>query len=146
MTIEQAVYERLLTLSPVTALAGTRIRQLILRQGEVLPAVRLQKIGTDMVQQHQRGPLVDRVSRIQIDAFVEVVGEWYTVASQLMEAIHGDGLGPNATGIFGFSGVISGLTVNNVRFAGGAGPHFEHGERRIARLQRDYFVDWKAVT
>lgn len=151
MTIEQAIRERLLSLVPVTTVFSTRIYMLSLRQNATLPAVRVQKIGGDRVMQHLRGGINLLESRIQVDLFFseQAAANPYAEAMAAADAVHGDGLGTNATGLWGFIGDLGGspatLRVRNIQRALGPEPSFEGEERRLVRVQQDFMTLWSRI-
>lgn len=151
MTFGDAVRERLLAISPLTALVGDRVFAMVIRQGEKRASVRYQFIDENAMQ-HQRGPVGVRTSRLQTDAFatVEPGATPLTAVEAVADAVNGDGLGENATGMFGFIGDIGGspaeYRILNVRRAMKRGPLYEYDNEVIRlRVQQDYLIDWKAL-
>lgn len=151
MTIDQAVREYLLGLGPLTALVASRVYSLQLPQNERRASVKMQGISRD-APQHLRGPRYPAKSRIQVCAYVyesqssDALGD----AEAIMDAVHGDGLGPNATGLFGFVGSIGGspatFRIANVELAYERGSFYEGDENRKVGFQRDYLVYWTPLT
>ena len=141
--IESLIRDRLLSLGPVTALVVDRVFMLRVQQGATMPAVRVQEIDED-APKHWRGPVGFVKTRIQVDAFAKT----YAEAQALASAIHGDGLGPNATGLDGFMGELGGSPATArvhcvdraLRRTG-----FEPDELRLVRIQQDYMVEWTAL-
>jgi hypothetical protein len=148
MTLEQAIYERLLDIAPLTALVGTRIYQLKLPQKPTLPAVRLQRLP-GMGSQHLRGPDGLLKTRIQVDAYQAETGEYYTGVTAIAAAIRGDGLGTSASGLWGWVGVSGGspaqIRVRNVELLHDGQPELEAGELRLIRLRQDFMVHWSGM-
>lgn len=148
MTIEQAVYERLSDIAPLTALVSTRIYQLKLPQRPTLPAVRVQKVS-GMSGQHLRGPDGLFRARVQVDAYEEETGSWYADVTAIASAIRGDGLGSNATGLWGWIGYSGGsppqLSIRNVVLVHDGAPEYEAGELRLVRIRQDYMVHWSEM-
>lgn len=147
MTIEAAIAERLLDISALTALIGDRVYQMKLRQGAIYPAVRIQQISAQD-EVHLRGPVGLERARIQVDAFMNEVGSWYATCAAVADAIHGDGLGPSASGLHGWSGDIGGspasirvVLIERIDRR----PDYEAGELRIVRIRQDYRVHWQRV-
>jgi len=105
VTPEQAILERILALSAVTALVSDRVFMLKLRQGETLPAVRVQLID-EGESQHLRGGAGIFQSRIQVDVYAaeDTGGDPYASASEIALAIQGDDAGSGLSGWRGFSG------------------------------------------
>ena len=146
MTPEQAILERILGLSAVTALVSDRVFMLKLRQGETLPAVRVQLIDEGM-SQHLRGGSGIYQSRIQVDVYAaeDTGGDPYSAASEIALAIQGDDAGSGLSGWRGFSGgsppEIEVCAISRkLRLTSYAAE-----ERREVRVQQDYIVDWKHV-
>lgn len=147
MTPEQAVLERILSLSAVTALVGQRVFMLKLRQGETMPAVRVQLVDEDE-DQHLRGGAGIFKSRIQVDVYAAEVtgGDPYAAATEIAAAIHGDTAGSGLSGWRGLSGgsppeIEVCAVVRKLRLM-----DYEAAERREVRCQQDYMVGWKYVT
>jgi hypothetical protein len=148
MTIEGAIADRLRDIAPLTALVSNRIYQFKLPQGSDFPAVRVQLISAQD-EVHLRGPVALERSRIQVDAFAqEETGLWYATCAAVADAIHGDGLGPNASGLHGWFGEIGGspaefrvVLIERVDRR----PDYEAGELKIARIRQDYRVHWQRI-
>jgi hypothetical protein len=148
MTIEQAIRERLLDITPLTALVSTRVYQLKLPQAPTLPAVRIQQIS-ELDEFHFRGPDHLLVTRLQIDAYANEASGTnpYDVAAAVANAIHGDGLGPQASGLSGWTGQSVGSPVAiHVAFVKRLSrqPMYEADELRLVRIRQDYQVHWWA--
>lgn len=148
MTIEAGVCERLGAMGALTALVASRIYQLKLPQQPTLPAVRVQMVG-EIDELHLRGP--DRVlrTRVQVDAYAHELagGDPYATATEVADAVHGDGLGPNATGLNGWIGDVGGspdLRVLVVKRVGRLAM-YEADELRLVRVRQDYRIDWIAM-
>jgi hypothetical protein len=146
VTPEQAILERILSLSAVTALVGQRVFMLKLRQGETLPAVRVQLVDEGMAQ-HLRGGSGIFQSRIQVDVYATefTAGDPYAAATEIALAIHGDDAGSGLSGWMGLSGgsppeIRVCAVSRKLRLVG-----YEAEERREVRVQQDYIVDWKRV-
>jgi hypothetical protein len=142
VTPEAFVAERIADLSTV---AGNRVYMLKLPQKPTLPAVRVQLID-DVTEQHLRGPQ-PTTTRVQVDAFAADGVNAYATLRQLSDEIHGDGLGPMASGVFGFKGDYGSpaIRIQNVRLAFRGQPVFEGEEVNLLRIRQDYFVDWSAA-
>jgi hypothetical protein len=146
MSPEEAVVARIQQLAAVTALVSTRVYLLVLPQSTVFPAVRVQVID-QMEMQHLRGPHGLETARVQIDAYAKVASgsNPYTTASALMEAIHGDGLGPGASGVYGWTGQVGSpafqiVNCRPVRLS----KDFDAEELNVVTVSRDYLVDYIA--
>lgn len=124
--------------------AGDRVYMLKLPQKPTLPAVRVQRIGS-VLDQHLRGPGGQQVSRVQVDSFVSDVGDAYAAVTSLADAIRGDGLGPGATGLWGFLGELGGspaIRVHNIQLDHDGTPDYLFDELRMLRVRQDYLVHW----
>lgn len=140
MTIEQAVTDLLKATPTVTAIVGTRIRQLKLRQNETFPAVRVQLIS-DEGAKHLRGVERLKASRLMIDAYnteASVAGsDPYAVVANLAEIIEG---------------VLDGarFTVGNVRVRGAfqvlRRSDHEPGTQPLIRVQQDFRFRYERVS
>ncbi len=147
MTIMEAVRERLLSQAPLTALVGQRVYQLVLPQNERRSAVKIQSVDDDQLQ-HLRGP-GPQYTRVQAVAYVTVAGNADPLGEveSIGAAIHGDGLGDNATGLFGFIGLLGGspatFRIRYVKRVLRRGPFYEH-DNEVVRvgLHQDYMIDW----
>lgn len=149
MTIEEAVRDRLLSLAGVTALVSTRIYLLKLPQRPTYPAVRIQSVG-DVETYHLRGK--DRMcwTRLQVDAFASEggVSDPYASAGAVAEAIAGDGLGDQASGLSGFVGGLGGspaaLHVAMVERLDRR-TLYDAEELRVVRVMQDFGIYWQDV-
>ena len=143
MTVEEAVWARILALPAVAAIVSTRVYQTILPQRPTLPAVRVMLVD-DPRAQHFRGPEGTRKGRVQVDAYgggADPEAE----AIALSAAIDGDGLGTNASGLFGWIGDIGSppFEVLNVSYASGRKKDYEAAEKREVRVILDYYVTYR---
>jgi hypothetical protein len=101
MTVAEAARERLLDCAPVTALVSTRVWKDIAPQKPVLPFVRVERVGQAQPI-HLRGPVgVDEAV-----VMVTSVATTKAAAEALDAAVEGDGLGSQATGLFGWTGSL----------------------------------------
>lgn len=146
MSPEDAVIARLGDISPLTALVSTRIYNLKLPQKPTLPAVRVQKIAS-VRDQHLRGPGHLYKTRVQVDAYAaESSGtDPYATVSAVAAAIRGDGLGPVASGLWGWIGDAGGspsLHIYNAELVSDDDPFYEAAELRAVRIRQDYVIHW----
>ncbi len=145
MTPEQAVVERILDISAVTALVSTRVYMLRLPQHSTLPAIRVQVID-DPGAYHLRGPNYPVTSRVQVDVYAaESSGsDPYSAAIAVAEAVDGDGRGPDASGVSGWSGPTGGTTPLRVQLIQRVdrSVEYEADELREVRVRQDYMVTW----
>lgn len=129
---------RLAAISAVTALVSTRIYGLKVRQGSDRPYVRVQRISRSEPF-HARGPIGIKEARVQVDC----VANTKLVAEQLIDAVHGDGLGDTASGLSGWKGEIgSPAVVVRGIFPLDDAEDFTSEELEIFRMRRDYRVVW----
>lgn len=141
MTPEEAIAERILTISAVTALVGTRVYVEKLPQAGTYPAVLVQLVH-EPTEYHLRGGLRFR-ARIQVDAYAaEAAGvDAYEQVTNLAEAIHGDDAG---SGLSGWTGTIGspGFHVTGVlRIERDRG--YEPDELRLLRQRQDYWTFYR---
>lgn len=144
MTPEEIVAARLQDISDVTAAVGARIYMLKLPQRPTLPAIRLQMIS-DEGDYHQRGRGGVNTTRVQIDVFAgeSLGGDTYQIANDVLDAIKGDGKGPNATGLEGWIGSIGTPPVYvKGAFRAGRSEVYEADELREVRARQDYLIKW----
>lgn len=143
MTVIEAIRSRLLGVSPVTAIASTRIYPLAFPQSAIWPAVRLQLIGR-VEFMHLRGSARVYRARIQVDSVVDVEAsaDPYAAVHALAAAVHGDGQGASATGLCGFTGDIGSpaFQIRGILPAGGPLEFYETTEERLLRVQHDYLT------
>lgn len=135
---------RVESLTPVAALVGSRVYLETLPQSPTFPAIRVTLID-DGEPQQLRGPEGLARARVQIDHYVEATSgvDAYSAGVALEAAVHGDGLGPAASGIAGWSGRIGSPSpgIQNcapqTRIA-----HYDAGARRVLTMTRDYLVSY----
>ena len=150
MTALEAFRERMLTLAPLTALVAQRVYPLVLPQNERRPSVKVETISED-APQHLRGPQPQQ-TRIQTVAYVTVSQGHDPLATveAIGAAIHGDGLGTAASGMFGFIGELGGspaqIRIMNIRRVLKRGPFYEHNNEVVrVGLHQDYEVQWQSL-
>jgi hypothetical protein len=130
---------RLLDVSPVTALVGTRIYALVLPQKGALPAIRVQQIG-ETQDAHLRGPTSLAVTRVQVDC----VASTKAAAEAIEAAVHGDGLGASATGLHGWIGTLGSPEVSiDAVFPAGRREGHDAEEIQQYVISRDYMIHWR---
>jgi hypothetical protein len=150
VTIEEAVCERLLAISAVTALVSTRVYQLRLPQHTTLPAIRVQLVD-ERDDYHLRGATNLLQSRVQVDAYAEEASasDPYATATALADAIQGDFSGGAPSGLSGWQGRDGGSPPTiEVAFTERIDrrPMFEPEELRLVRIRQDYRVHWRRVS
>lgn len=144
MTVAEAVISRLSAISAVTALVGTRIYNVKLRQGSTLPAIRVQDIS-GVEDMHLRGGSGVRKSRVQIDSVSSEQsapdGDPVAVATAVDEALYGD---CDGTALLGWKGEIGSpaFEVLAVRPASRR-EGYDAEELRQFKVIRDVFVEWR---
>ena len=144
MTPELWARERIIDLNTS---AGSRVYTKKLPQRPTLPAVRVQRIGNRQ-DQHLRGPQ-PFFTRVQVDSFVaeDSVSPGTTIET-LAEAIKGDGLGYNASGLWGFKGESDGspaILIENVTLLHDGTADYEGDELKLLRIRQDYGIFWRAA-
>lgn len=150
MTIEEAVCARLLAISPVTALVGSRVYLQLLPQNGILPAIRVQQIS-EATESHHRGVNNLRRTRVQVDVFAAVSSgvDPYSTAMAIAEAIDGDWLTGNPpSGLSGWQGTAGGSPPTiAVQFVDRVErrPMFEADELKQVRIRQDYMIQWSRV-
>jgi hypothetical protein len=138
VTPEEAVAARLLDITGVTDVVGSRVYVDTLPQAATFPAVLVQLVH-EPTEYHLRGGLRDR-ARVQVDAYAaESDGvDAYTQVMTLADAIHGDDAGSGLSGWVGSVG-SPGLAISGVlRIDRARG--FEPDELRLLRQRQDYWV------
>jgi len=143
MSPEEAVVARLLALPPVTALVGTRVWLVMIPQSPAMPCVRVQQISQIDEGQHTRGGGGSRGwARVQVDTIANVTtgGNGYTTVRHLTEVVHGDGRGPLATGLLGWTGPIGPLTITGIFSILDSVAEITPDAVQQIRIRRDYAV------
>lgn len=149
MTVDTALWTRLLTLSAVTSLVDKdrtgltvtpRIYTVVFPQDLALwPSVVVKHVdeGRGM---HLRGPN----GLIRTRVTVESAAKSKTAVDALDAAIDGNGLGPNASGLLGFQGSIGTSQPFWIKVIEPAGKRddFIGEEFKLFRAMRDYWVDY----
>lgn len=142
-----AIAERVADLAPVVAIVGARVYLDRLPQSPLYPCVLVQLVD-DIRAYHLRGPNGSQTSRVQVDALAKKVsGAYpYQAASDLADAIDGDGRGDGASGLSGFLGTIGGspgleilgcFTIDRRR-------QYDPDELLVVTVSQDYLV-WSRV-
>lgn len=152
MSLEEAIRDRILAISSVTASVGSRVYQLVLQQNWISPAIRVQVIGGHRHRQHLRGSEGNARTRVQVDTYVRAAsaGDPFETARTIADAVRGDGSGADATGLFGWIGEAVGdspaISIVNVELPYDGAPEYDSAERREVRVRQDYLVHWRYVT
>jgi hypothetical protein len=143
VTPEGAVIARLQEIGDVTALVGDRIFMLVIRQGSILPAIRVQLID-DVLDYHLKGGTPVGPARVQVDCWAVAASgtDPYADANSVAAAIHGDDAG---SGLSGWSGSL-GSPPFDVRgiFRVDRAVSWESEERREVRVRQDYQIHFRA--
>jgi hypothetical protein len=147
MTVEEAIRARILMLSAVTAVVGTRVWLDKLPQSPIYPCARVQLID-DPASYHLRGPDGTTRARVQVDAYAKegAGGDPYGQVTALAAAINGNGLGDSATGLSGWRGVIGSpafevtgcFRIDRTR-------RYDPEELRILTMSQDYYVWYRGA-
>lgn len=142
MSPEEAIVQRLLGLASVTALAGSRIYLVMIPQSPTMPCVRVQQISQVDEGVHDRGAGGVGWARVQVDAIANLTtgGNGYTTVRNLTKAIHGNGRGPQATGLLGWRGIIGDLTVQGIFSILDGVAEITPDALQQIRIRRDYAV------
>jgi hypothetical protein len=141
VTVDEALRDRLLSLTPVTALVSTRIYCLILPQAFNPPAIRIQRIS-QLEDMHLRGPVNVFRARVQVDS----IGLTRSSAEAVDAAVQGDGLGSYATGLKGFKGPIgSPAFVIRAILPADVREFYDAEELRQFKVMRDFFVTFEGT-
>lgn len=144
MTVDSAIRTYLLTLTAVTAIAGTRISTLSFGHNPTFPAVRVTDIS-DRSNHHLRGGGGTWRKRVQVDAAAGPESDDPKgVAAQLAAAIRGDFTGGQPTGLLGFIGTMGGVEITGITLAG-VDQTYEPDELQQVMVSVDYFVYGKGL-
>jgi hypothetical protein len=148
---EAHVIERLEQVSGVTALVGTRLYAVNAPQRPTTPYLRVQLISPNR-EQHLRGPSYPAQYRFQVDACAAESdgGDPLGTAQDLSAAVIGDGLGDEASGLFGWRGVLGGspstIAVQNVELLHAGDREFFPDEMRMVRVRTDFMFHWSPMS
>lgn len=145
MTVDEALWVRLRNLDPVTAITG-RIYLEKLPQSPTYPAV-LVFLVDDNLTYHLRGPNGNQRARVQVDALVQERSglDARTAVENLADAIIGSGLGPNASGLSGFTGLVGASGGIDIRgcFLQSKMRRYEGDELRVLTRMMDFQVGYR---
>jgi hypothetical protein len=148
---EADVIERLEAISAVVALVDTRVYAVKIPQAATLPAIRVQLISPP-IEQHLRGPSYPAQYRFQVDCVAQENSgaDWLGDVQSLAAAVRGDGLGPAASGLFGWVGVLGGspavISVRNVELEHNGTVEYMPDELRQVRIRQDYMFHWSPMS
>lgn len=146
MTVELAIWTRVASLPAVTAIASSRVYLEEVPASPTYPAVLVQLVDDPQLY-HCRGPQGQRRARIQVDALVQKASgvDAQQRVTQLAEAIDGNGLGRQATGLSGFIGTIGspGVEIQGC-FRADRRRRYDPEELRVLTISLDYFVTYTA--
>lgn len=123
-------------------LVDARIYNGISGQHPVLPCVVVETIS-EVTRQLLRGP--DGIVRARVQ--VESRARTKPVVDAVAAAVHGDGLGTSASGLFGFTGAVGGspsFQITNVESVGYR-EDYDADELRQYWVQRDYMIHFRAT-
>lgn len=144
MTVEEIIVDRVAALPAVIALAGTRVYLDKLPHSPTFPAVRVQLVD-DIGAYHLRGKQKPERARVQVDAFAhESSGvDPYAQVAALADAIDGDGEGPAASGLSGWTGRVgSPPFVIHSCFRTSRLRRYDPDELNLLTMSQDYFVSY----
>ena len=143
MTAEETIRLRLLAITNVTALVGTRIYLDKLPQSPTYPCVRVTLVLAQ-TSYHLRGETDLKETEVQVDAYArEVSGvDPYALVVAVADAIHGDGAG---SGLSGWVDLIGspGVQVCGV-FRVDRRRSYDPEELRVVTMSQDYRVRFRA--
>lgn len=150
MRIGDAIKARLLAIEPLTDLVDSRIYELTLPQNERRASVRFYVMGQPRPT-HIRGPINQFAQRVQIDSYVPVSSDPISDVHAIADAVLGDGLGAQATGLAGWAGVVGGspdtpIHIFDVEVLNDGDLTYEDDEQLRVRLRQDYRVHWRVMT
>lgn len=144
MTPVVAVITRLRAMTPLTDLVGSRIVNQHYEQKPELPAVLVFEVDAIEGEQHLNGPGASfSVARIQ----TECRALRKPVADAVADAVHGDGLGEDASGLYGWIGSLGGspsFQIVNVKH-GGRRSGYDAEALRQYWVQNDYLVIYRGT-
>jgi hypothetical protein len=134
VTPEEAVLDRLLAVSAVTALVSTRIYQLVLPEHSAFPAIRVQLVD-EPENYHLRGNDALTFARVQVDSYARNVsgGDPYLSAVTIADAVN-DALTVEGWGVGSPPRNVAGV-FRILRRA-----MFESEDLQIVRVWQDYRV------
>lgn len=143
MTPEQAIRNRTAGLTAVRAIVGARVYLDKTPQDPTYPLVLVYSAGDHRGQQ-LRGPEGIGQCRVTVEARAheESGADTYQV-TMLYAAFDGDGLGPIASGIWGWSGVVDNLAVMNISHRGSRDRFYDAKEQRVLRMTQDYWITYR---
>lgn len=144
---EVDVIERLEQVSAVTNVVSDRLYAVNPPQQPTTPYVRVQRISSPL-DQHLRGPGYPAQWRFQVDC-CDADGDGKDplgTVDALAAAVIGDGLGPGASGLFGWMGQLGGspvrFNVRNVELLHAGDREFFPEEMRMVRVRTDFLFHW----
>lgn len=135
MSPTNVVRTRLLAISAVTTLVGTRVFVEVTPQSKDLPAIRVSLVSR-MDHGHLRGAKATTESVVQVDCLATSLAS----ARAVVDAAFGDAAG---SGLAGFTGTVSAATVQAV-LPGDERQDFVGEEIKTYRVSRDYTVWFRA--
>ena len=142
--------ERLDSVTAATTLVSTRIYAVNPPQKPTTPYLRVQRISSPH-EQHLRGPHYPAAYRFQVDSCAAESdgGDPLGVVQALAAAVIGNGLGPEASGLFGWIGTLGGspmtIAVSNVELLHAGEPEFFPDELRMMRVRMDFLFYWSPL-
>jgi hypothetical protein len=134
VTAVEVVRTRVLALSAVTSLVGTRVSSVVLPQNETLPAMRVHRVS-ETESMHLRGVSGLQVARVQVDSYAASLA----AALAIDAAARGDGAG---SGLSGFIGTVGEAAVHGIFPMGVQDMYEKDGQDAFYRVSRDYEVHY----
>ncbi len=143
MTPEEAIRTRTAGLTAVHAIVAARVYLDKTPQDPTYPLVLVYSAGDHRGQQ-LRGPDGVGQCRVTVEARAhEDSGADAYQVTALFDAFDGDGLGPGASGLFGWFGTIADVAIMNISHRGSRDRFYDSAERRVLRMAQDYWVTYR---
>jgi hypothetical protein len=143
VTVEQAIYTRIAGLPAVQAIVATRVYLDKTPQDPTYPLVLIYSAGDHRYSQ-LRGPEGLGQARITVEARAhEESGEDAYQVTTLYDAFDGDGRGPTATGIFGWTGTVDTVRIAHCAHRGSRDRFYDPDVHRVLRMAQDYWVTYR---
>ena len=148
MRLGDAIQARLLAIADLSALVESRVYELVLPQNEKRASVRFQVLGTPRPS-HFRGPINHVMQRVQVDHYVPTsAADPIATVHAMGDAAIGNGLGPQASGLYGWAGVLGGspdtpIHIFAVELTNDGDQTYEEDAILRIRLRQEYRVHWR---
>lgn len=145
--LEAVIRERLGDIPALDALVSGRIYALVLPQNEKRASVRFHVQGA-LREQHLRGPGAFTMTPVQVDSYVPLsTTDALDTCLEIAAAVRGDGLGENASGLWGWIGMGAGdpgsIDVVQVEALNDGETTYESDEILRVRVRQLFRVHWR---